>query len=158
MVSDNVESGFCLFVRAPAPYAMASGVLAMDERRALYRWRVGSLNLIGYVICVIAVGYGIIRAALPASASTGVFVLAPAAGVMTVSALTAFGVRLGLPLIWVPALWLGLMMAGALLPLERPRTVGQEHRRLRPIAGFVFGLDLWGVLPSRSTKRRNSTA
>lgn len=71
-----------------------------------------ALNFIAYAILVFAVGYCIIAVALPADAGTKVLVLAPAVGILGISALTAFWVRLGLPLIWVPALWLGLMVAG----------------------------------------------
>ena len=114
MVSDNLNPDSVSSSELPLPMTMALVFLPWLSVVLFTAGGWASLNFIVYVICVIAVGYGIIRAALPASASTGVFVLAPAAGVMTVSALTAFGVRLGLPLIWVPALWLGLMMAGAL--------------------------------------------
>ena len=73
-----------------------------------------ALNFLGYAIVVSAAGYGIVSVALPAPARTEAIVLAPAVGILAISALTAFWVRLGLPLIWVPALWLGLMAAGAL--------------------------------------------
>jgi hypothetical protein len=75
-----------------------------------------ALNFFGYAIVVFAVGYGIVGVALPAAARTQseTFVLAPAVGILAISALTAFWIRLGLPLIWVSALWLVLMAAGAL--------------------------------------------
>ena len=73
-----------------------------------------ALNLLGYAIVVCAIGYGIVSLALPASARTEVILLAPALGILAVSALTAFWLRLGLPLIWAPALWLGLIAVGAL--------------------------------------------
>jgi hypothetical protein len=72
----------------------------------------GALNFLGYAIVVLAAGYGIIRLALPASVRTQTIFLAPAVGILTISALTAFWLRLRLPLIWVPALWLGLMAVG----------------------------------------------
>jgi len=81
-----------------------------------------SLNFFGYAILVFAVGYSIISGALPASVRTPAIVLAPAAGILAISALSAFWLRLGLPLIWVPALWLGLMAAG-LLCLWRDRAL-----------------------------------
>ncbi len=73
-----------------------------------------ALNLVGYVITVFLVGYGIVGVALPPTARTQTFFLAPAIGILAISALTAFWLRLGLPLIWVPALWLGLTATGAL--------------------------------------------
>ena len=73
-----------------------------------------ALNFASYAILVLAVGYGIIALALPPLARSKGIVLAPAAGILAISALTAFWLRLGLPLVWVPALWLGLMAAGAL--------------------------------------------
>jgi len=73
-----------------------------------------ALNFFAYAILVLAAGYGIVTVALPASARTQIFVLAPAVGILAISALTAFWVRLGLPLIWAPALWLGLTAAGVL--------------------------------------------
>ncbi len=81
-----------------------------------------ALNFLGYAILVFAAGYSIVSGALPASARTPVIVLAPAVGILAISALTAFWVRLGLPLIWGPILWLGLMAAGA-LALWRDRSL-----------------------------------
>jgi hypothetical protein len=77
-----------------------------------------ALNLLAYAIVVFAIGYGIVNMALPASARTQVILLAPALGILALSALTAFWLRLGLALIWAPALWLGLMAAGALCLLR----------------------------------------
>ena len=57
-----------------------------------------ALNLLGYAIMVFAAGYGIVSVALPAAARTQAIVLAPAVGILAISALTAFWVRLGLPL------------------------------------------------------------
>ncbi len=71
-----------------------------------------ALNFVRYAILVFAAGYSIVNVALPASARTQIIVLALALGILAISALTAFWVRLGLPLIWVPALWLGLATAG----------------------------------------------
>ena len=72
------------------------------------------LNFVGYSILVFAAGYGIVTLALPAPARIQILVLAPAVGILAISALTAFWVRLGLPLIWAPALWLGLTAAGVM--------------------------------------------
>ncbi len=73
-----------------------------------------ALNLLGYASVAFAVGYSILSVALPASARNQNIVFAPAVGILVISALTAFWLRLGLPLVWVSALWLGLMAVGAL--------------------------------------------
>jgi hypothetical protein len=73
-----------------------------------------AVNLLVYALTVLAAGYSIVSLALPPAARTQAIVLAPATGILTVSALTAFWVRLGLPVVWAPALWLGLMVAGAI--------------------------------------------
>jgi hypothetical protein len=71
-------------------------------------------NFLGYAIIVFATGYSIISATLPASSRSQAIVLAPAAGILAISALTAFWVRLGLPVIWAPVLWFVLALAGVL--------------------------------------------
>ncbi len=71
-----------------------------------------ALNFLAYAIMVVAAGYCIISATLPAPAQSKTIFLAPAAGILAISALTAFWVRLGLPLILAPALWLALTVAG----------------------------------------------
>ena len=71
-----------------------------------------TLNFLAYVLMVSAVGYFLVNLALPADARTEAFMLAPAAGILVISALTAFWVRLGLPLIWVSVPWLGLAACG----------------------------------------------
>ncbi len=73
-----------------------------------------ALNFLGYAIAVIAAGYSIVSMALPSPARTHIILLAPAAGIFAISALTAFWLRLGLPLVWAPALWFGLIAVGAL--------------------------------------------
>ncbi len=72
-----------------------------------------ALNLFGYGIVVIGVGYSIVSLALPAPDRIQAFFLGPAIGILTVSALTAFWLRAGLPLAWVTLLWLAPMAAGA---------------------------------------------
>jgi hypothetical protein len=71
-----------------------------------------ALNFFGYAIMVFAVGYSIVSMALPAPARTQIIVLSPAVGILAISALTAFWVRLALPLIWVAVPWFGLMAVG----------------------------------------------
>ena len=71
-------------------------------------------DFLAYAIIVFAAGYCIISAALPASSRFQAIVLAPATGILAISALTALWVRLGLSVIGAPALWLALAIAGAL--------------------------------------------
>ena len=71
-----------------------------------------TLNFFAYAIVVSAVGYVIVDVALPADARAEALLLVPAIGILVISALTAFWVRLGLPLIWVSAPWLGLAAGG----------------------------------------------
>src|ERR1022692_4234747 len=73
-----------------------------------------ALNLLAYGITVFAAGYSIIGLALPALARSQTIGLAPAVGILALSALTAFWLRLGLPLIWAPAFWLVLAAVGVL--------------------------------------------
>ncbi|MGA9471782.1 MAG: hypothetical protein WBV36_04920 [Terriglobales bacterium] len=73
----------------------------------------GAVNFLGYVVIIFAAGYSIVNVALPASARTQAIFLAPALGILAISGLTAFWLRLGLPLTWTLALWLALMASGA---------------------------------------------
>ena len=73
-----------------------------------------TLNFIAYTVVIVAAGYSIVMAASPASARTETFLLVPGIGILAISAVSAFWLRLGLPLAWVPALWLALAAAGAL--------------------------------------------
>lgn len=73
-----------------------------------------ALNCLAYAVIVSAAGYIIVFAVAPVQRKTQLIVLAPALGVLAISALTAFWVRLGLPITWAPALWLGLSALGAL--------------------------------------------
>jgi hypothetical protein len=73
-----------------------------------------AVNFFAYAIIVFAAGYSIVGLALPAPARAQNIVLAPAVGILAVSALTAFWVRLALPLVWVSILWLVLTAAGLL--------------------------------------------
>lgn len=70
--------------------------------------------LLGYAACIFAIGYGIISLAYPVSSRMQGFFLAPALGIVIISAAGAIWLRLGMPLNWVPALWLGLLVPGAI--------------------------------------------
>jgi hypothetical protein len=95
-----------------------------------------ALNFFAYAFLVFAAGYGIATFALHAPARTQILVIAPAVGILAISALTAFWVRLSLPLIWAPALWVGLAATGV-LGLWRDRT----HWAKSTIAyGFTLAL------------------
>lgn len=111
-----------------------------------------ALHVLAYALTVIAIGYGLIAAALPAPARAQVILLSPALGVLSISAFTAFWVRLGMPLIWAPALWLVPMLFGAAC-LWRDRTAWTHS-----VVAYGFGLALLSVLicavcfyPSAST-------
>src|ERR1700722_9185922 len=71
-----------------------------------------TLNFLGYAVMVSAVGCLTVTLALPAEARAEALMLAPAVGILLISSLTAFWVRLGLPLNWVSAPWLGLAAGG----------------------------------------------
>ena len=71
-----------------------------------------ALNFLAYAIIVFTAGYGVAFVALPAPARSQVFFLAPAIGILAISALTAFWVRLGDPLIWATVFWLTLSLVG----------------------------------------------
>jgi hypothetical protein len=72
-----------------------------------------TLNFVAYTIVVVATGYSIVIAALPASVRTETFLLVPGVGILAISAVSAFWLRWGIPLVWLPALWLALAAVGA---------------------------------------------
>ncbi len=71
-----------------------------------------ALNFLAYAVAISAAGCCVMRLALPAPLRTQVIVLAPAVGILCISALSAIWLRLGLPLFWVPVLWLALVVPG----------------------------------------------
>ncbi len=71
-----------------------------------------ALNFLAYAVAICAAGYCVMRLALPALVCTEVIVLAPAVGILCISAVSAIWLRLGLPLFWVPVLWLPLVTPG----------------------------------------------
>jgi hypothetical protein len=73
-----------------------------------------ALNFVAYAVVISAVGYSVMSLALPAPVRTEVIVLAPAVGILAISAVSALWLRLGLPLLWVPALWFAFVAPGAL--------------------------------------------
>src|SRR5215831_7761759 len=71
-----------------------------------------AVDLVGYAIGVLAVGYGVVCLAIAGSARPRGLVLAPALGILTVSATGAFWLRFGLPLLWIWGVWLCLAIPG----------------------------------------------
>jgi hypothetical protein len=71
-----------------------------------------AFNLLGYALAVFLAGYGLLSLAVPGSARTEAIVFAPALGIVAFSGLSALWLRLGLPLVWVSALWLAAAFAG----------------------------------------------
>ncbi len=65
-----------------------------------------ALHIIGYAAMLLSVGYCLIKLALPQSRRVETIFLAPALGILIASSLGALWLRLGLPLIWIPLLWL----------------------------------------------------
>jgi hypothetical protein len=73
-----------------------------------------ALNLVAYAILAFLAGYSVVFAALPTKARSCAIVLAPSAGVLALSALTAFCLRLGVPWLWVSLACFVLVAAGTL--------------------------------------------
>jgi len=73
-----------------------------------------TLNFIVYTMLVFAAGYSIVIAAFPTLDRTEAIFVVPSVGILAISSLSAFWLRSGLPLIWVPAVWLLLAVPGAL--------------------------------------------
>jgi hypothetical protein len=113
MVGSFMNLNALLSPERRTPQAMA---LVFLPWLAVVLWTAGpwaALIFLVYAIMVFAAGYAIVCAALPAADRIQTFVLSPAAGILAISAFTAFWVRLGLALAWVAIPWLGLMAAGA---------------------------------------------
>src|SRR5579872_1695870 len=72
-----------------------------------------ALSLLAYSLIVLASGYGLIRLALPASDRSQTIALAPATGILVLSSVTAFWIRLGLPLLSSLFIWIALTLCGA---------------------------------------------
>jgi hypothetical protein len=70
--------------------------------------------MIGYTIFVFAIGYGVVSFVLPVSSRMQGLFLAPALGIVAISAVGALALRFGLPLSWVLVLWFGLLVPGAI--------------------------------------------
>jgi energy-converting hydrogenase Eha subunit A len=112
---------------------------------------VAALNFLAYAIVVLTAGYGFAFVALPAPARIRVVFLAPAIGILVISALTAFWVRLGNPLIWATALWFVLSVVGV-VGLWKDRILWAERTVSYGLTLAVFSLLISMIyfLPSAS--------
>ena len=82
-----------------------------------------ALDLLGYAILVFLAGYAIVTLVLPLKGRADHFVLAPSTGVLALSALSAFGLRLALPLPWIAFVGLVLAIAGMIALLANREQV-----------------------------------
>jgi hypothetical protein len=73
-----------------------------------------ALHIAGYAAIALSVGYCFIKLALPQSRGVETIFLSPALGILISASLGGLWLRLGLPLIWVPLLWLVPAATGAL--------------------------------------------
>jgi hypothetical protein len=71
-----------------------------------------AVDFAAYALGVLGAGYGVVCLAIAGSARTQGLFLAPALGILTVSATGAFWLRVGLPLPWVWGVWLCLAIPG----------------------------------------------
>lgn len=73
-----------------------------------------ALHIAGYAAMALSVGYCFIKLALPQSRGVETIFLSPALGILIAASLGGLSLRLGLPLIWVPLLWLVPAATGVL--------------------------------------------
>ena len=71
-----------------------------------------ALGLLCYSLMAYIAGYGILGIAVPACDRISAIVFAPAIGIVFLSSVAALLLRLGHPLIWVPAFWTVLIVIG----------------------------------------------
>lgn len=72
-----------------------------------------ALNVVGYLVVVLVAGYVVVRLAIPNGAGTERMLFSPALGIILISALTAFLLRLGFPITLAPVIWTALVASGA---------------------------------------------
>jgi hypothetical protein len=103
--------------------------------------------MVGYAIFAFAIGYGVVSLVLPISSRMQGVVLAPAIGIVTVSAVGAVALRLGLPLSWVLVLWLVLLVPAAIalwsdrfLWVKEPVVYGRSLIALSAVICLVYFL------------------
>ena len=103
-----------------------------------------AVNTCLYAAVATVAGYAIIGFALPARARSQVFFLAPAAGVLAISAVTAFWLRLRLSVVWAPGLWIALAAAGAIY-LWRDRGLWAKEKVAYGGALVVLSILICGI-------------
>jgi hypothetical protein len=145
------QRGFSVFLHSGRPIYVAMPLVLLPWLAVVLftAGGVAALNFFAYAIVVFAAGYGIAFVALPAPARTQAIFLAPAVGILSISALTAFWVRLGNPLIWSTALWLTLAAIGA-LGLWKDRSLLTQKTVSYGLTLVIFSILISGLyfLPS----------
>ena len=87
-----------------------------------------AVDFAAYALGVLGAGYGVVCLAIAGSARTQGLFLAPALGILTVSATGAFWLRVGLPLPWVWGVWLCLAIPGMVSSQTLPYHCTQHKR------------------------------
>ncbi len=81
----------------------------------------------GYALLLILVGYALVSILPTPGSRSQAVLLAPSAGILLLSALTAFWLRLGQPLVWVSVPWMGLAAAGGIGLVARSEFTAKNH-------------------------------
>jgi hypothetical protein len=112
----HIASGFKVFLCSYRPIAIVMAVASLPWILTVLATSGGrtALALVGYLLVALAAGYFAIRLAVPNIAGTERMLFSPAIGVVLISALTAFSLRLGLPISLAPIIWGVLGLCGAL--------------------------------------------
>ena len=109
----------------------------------------GAVNFAAYALVVSAAGYGLLSVTGLSRSEQINLAFAPAAGVLTVSALTALWVRLDFPVCWCVALWLVLAAAGSVMAWrERSGWLKSTVQHGRTLAVLSILICLVYFLPS----------
>jgi hypothetical protein len=108
-----------------------------------------ALALIAYALLATSIGFGLLTLVVPApNREEGLF-LAPALGIVTLSAVGAFWLRLGLPFGYIAFLWLALFVFGAMAMWTSGRTLRTKSVAYgRVLALLSVGICLIYFLPS----------
>jgi hypothetical protein len=97
----------------PFPISMALVLLPWLATVLIMGGSFTAVVFLGYSFAIVAAGYALIYVALPAPVRDEAIQFAPAVGIVVLSAITAFWLRMGLSLRWTPEFWLALIVAGA---------------------------------------------
>lgn len=98
-----------------------------------------ALSVIAFAVLLFVSGYAVVWAVLPLEARSGAMVLAPSAGMLALSGLSAFWLRLGLSLATISAIWLALFVVG-LIGLWRNRRGVLAARVTNVVPLLVFAV------------------